>query len=92
MLVALLFAHLALAADDAPIAPVGYTIVPDAQRVNEGKALVACAEERVHLQDAVKAQHEGTIAVPWVIVLVVASVAVGAGVTVGGLAAAGKLK
>jgi hypothetical protein len=48
MLIALLLAPLARAADDAPLAvPLvpGFTCVPDAQRVNEGKAMASCQGE-----------------------------------------------
>ncbi len=82
MLVALLFAHLALA-DDAPLAPVGYTLVPDAQRLREGQAMAGCDAERLHLQDAVIKQHEGTVAVPLVVALIVVSVLAGGAVGVG---------
>lgn len=51
LLVALLtLPSLARAADDAPVVPSGVTLVPDAQRLNEGKAMAACQAELADLK------------------------------------------
>lgn len=49
----LLVPSLAHAADDAPVVvPLtpGFTCVPDAQRVNEGKAMASCTAENLNLK------------------------------------------
>jgi len=82
-LVALLCARLAAAADDAPVAPPGYTLVPDAQRIEEGRAMLACAVEASRLQTAVVEQHKDTVAVPLVVALVVVSALAGGAIGLG---------
>ena len=83
LLLALLTAHLATAADDAPLR----CFTPlEIQRVADGKAasdrLAANDAARIAaLEETVTKQHEGTVAVP--LVVLTAVLAVGAGFALG---------
>ena len=80
-LVALLCAHLARAADDAPLEPV---LVPQAQRIAEGKAMAACLAERAALT-----KGNVILSTPAFIAIVVGVAAASVAVTVGVAAATG---
>jgi hypothetical protein len=79
LLVVLLCAHLARAADDAPLEPV---LVPQAQRIAEGKAMASCLAER----DALKTGNV-IVSVPAFVAVLVGVAAASVAVTVGVAAA-----
>ena len=94
LLVSLLTAHLATAADDAPLrcyTPVEIQHIADAKLAADRLAANDAARIRA-LEETVTTRNEGTVAVPLVVVLVVVSVLAGGAIAAGGLAAAGKLK
>jgi hypothetical protein len=80
-LVVLLCAHLARAADDAPLEPV---LVPGAQRIAEGKAMAACLAENQSLKTG-----NVVVSVPAFIAIVVGVAAASVAVTVGVAAVTG---
>lgn len=74
------------AADDAPfVAPAGLTCIPDAQRINEGRVVLA---QTVQIEKLEKRVMESTPLHPVVVVLiVVGAAAAGAAVTAGVMSA-----
>ena len=81
-LVVLLCARLARAAEDAPLEPV---LVPQAQRVLEGKAMSACLAER----DTLKSGNV-VVSTPAFVAILVGVAAASVAVTVAAMSAAKK--
>ena len=78
LVLAIVLAAPAWGADDAPLAPVPMTCIPEAQRVAEGKAVANLSAQVESLKSAPQGVHVGLV-----VLIAVGATLLGGGVTYG---------